>query len=110
MHIYYIYHIPGVKFGCTSNLRERIARYPIATRKRIEIYETFVGVSPLAASRRERELNVQFGYPTGWSYAARRFAMRKIIVTPQPKYCDTWGDPKLYITHCKPRLTPVSKI
>ena len=56
---YYIYHIPGVKYGCTQNYPERPA-------SQSEVYElTEMHTDIMIASKREKELNIAAGYP--WS-------------------------------------------
>jgi len=55
--MYYIYHIPNVKIGCTHNLIERFAG-----RRHIqyEVLETYNDIK--IASQREIELQIQYGY------------------------------------------------
>ena len=55
--IYYLYHIPNVKIGCTHNLIERFSG-----RKHIqyEVLETYSNIE--IASKREIELQHQYGY------------------------------------------------
>ena len=56
---FYIYHIPGRKYGCTQN-------YPARPASQSDIYElTEVHTDIMVASEREKELNVDAGYP--WS-------------------------------------------
>ena len=58
MKTYYIYHIPGVKIGCTSQLKKRMKDQYFNSweilEEHTEIYE---------ASNREIELQKQYGYP-----------------------------------------------
>jgi hypothetical protein len=56
--MYYIYHIPGVKIGCTANPKLRI-QYRQGF-KNYEILETHTDVH--IASERELELQKQYGY------------------------------------------------
>ena len=55
--MYYIYHIPGVKIGCTQNLKRRMKehKYP-----NYEVLETHIDIE--IASERERQLQKQYGY------------------------------------------------
>lgn len=56
--MYYIYHIPGKKIGCTTNPKRRIEqnqRY-----KEYQILETHTDIN--IASQREIELQKQYGY------------------------------------------------
>jgi len=55
--MYYIYHIPGVKIGCTKNLKSRINQQ---TKGKYEILETHTDIN--IASQRELELQKQYGY------------------------------------------------
>ena len=54
---YYIYHIPGRKYGCTQN-------YPARPASQSDIYElTEVHTDIMIASKREKELNIAAQYP-----------------------------------------------
>jgi hypothetical protein len=55
--MYYIYHIPGVKVGCTKNLTTRMKRQGFSE---YEILETHTDID--IASNREIELQNQYGY------------------------------------------------
>jgi hypothetical protein len=57
--MYYIYHIPSVKIGCTRNPKDRI--YYRQKYKIYEILETHTDI--YIASDREIELQKQYGYP-----------------------------------------------
>jgi len=57
MKTYTIYHIPGVKIGCTNNLKKRLKQLKL---KDCEILETHTDID--IASNREVELQIQFGY------------------------------------------------
>lgn len=57
MKTYYIYHIPGVKIGCTSNLERRVKQQ---TKGDWELLETHTDID--IASQREQELQKQYGY------------------------------------------------
>ena len=56
--MYYIYHIPNVKIGCTKNPKNRIKQQ---TNGEYEILETHI--DKFIASKRELELQKQYGYP-----------------------------------------------
>lgn len=58
MKTYYIYHIPGVKIGCTNNIKNRFRRYDVDIK--YEILETHSDI--YIASEREIELQKQYGY------------------------------------------------
>jgi hypothetical protein len=55
--MYYIYHIKGVKIGCTKNLTRRMREQGF---EEYEILETHENID--VASKREIELQNQFGY------------------------------------------------
>ena len=57
--MYYIYHIIGEKIGCTKNPNNRIKQQ---TSNNYEILETHTDID--IASKREIELQKQYGYPT----------------------------------------------
>lgn len=54
---YYIYHIPGVKIGCSYNVQKRMTHYKKCN---FEILETYSDI--YKASDREIELQKQYGY------------------------------------------------
>jgi hypothetical protein len=55
--MYYIYHIPGVKIGCTKNLKSRIRNQGFTE---YEVLEEHYDIN--IASDRERELQRNYGY------------------------------------------------
>ena len=57
MKIYYIYHIDGVKIGCTSELEHRMRQQGFTDWEVLEQYEDIH-----VASDREIELQKQYGY------------------------------------------------
>jgi hypothetical protein len=57
MNTYYIYHIPGVKIGCSQNIKKRINHQKFS---HYEILEEHSDV--YLASKREQELQKQYGY------------------------------------------------
>lgn len=58
MKTYYIYHIPGVKIGCTDNVKQRVVKHQLYNQ--YEILETHSDI--YIASDREIELQKQYGY------------------------------------------------
>jgi hypothetical protein len=56
--MYYIYHIKGVKFGCTDNPEYRVKKQGYTE---YTIHETHTDI--YLASDREQELNREYGYP-----------------------------------------------
>jgi hypothetical protein len=77
---YYIYHIPGVKYGCTQNYPERPA-------SQSEVYQlTEMHTDIMIASKREKDLNIAADYP--WSdtqYYYKMVEMGKTGATSQLK-------------------------
>jgi hypothetical protein len=63
--MYYIYHIPGIKVGCTSNLKNRMKQQGFTE---YEVLETHTDID--IASDREIELQNQYGYsePSNTNY------------------------------------------
>ena len=55
--IYYIYHIPGVKIGCTKHLESRMKKQGFTD---WDILETHTDIQ--LASNREKELQKEYGY------------------------------------------------
>jgi hypothetical protein len=55
---YYIYHIPGIKIGCTTNIEHRMQEQSFTT---WEVLEEYTDI--MIASERERELQISYGYP-----------------------------------------------
>lgn len=55
--MYYIYHIPGVKIGCTNNLERRIREQGFNEYELLEQH-----TDKFIASNREKELQKQYGY------------------------------------------------
>lgn len=76
MKTYYIYHIPGVKIGCTNNIKARFRHYD--NDAKYEILETYSDI--YIASEREIELQKQYGY--------------KVDTVPYWKVIITWGGDK----------------
>jgi hypothetical protein len=57
MKIYYIYHIEGIKIGCSINPKQRVKRQGYS---KFEIIETHTNED--IASYRERQLQIAYGY------------------------------------------------
>ena len=55
--MYYIYHIPGVKIGCTNNLERRIREQKFNDYELLEEHN-----DKFLAANRERELQKEYGY------------------------------------------------
>jgi hypothetical protein len=55
--MYYIYHIPGVKIGCTSNIKRRMKEQGFISYEILEKYS-----NAIIASKREIELQKEYGY------------------------------------------------
>jgi hypothetical protein len=58
--IFTIYHVPGVKIGCTYNLKRRLKEQGLLDTE-WEVLETHTDEN--IASKREKELQKQYGYP-----------------------------------------------
>ena len=59
--MYYLYHIPNVKIGCTNNPKRRIKSQGYTD---YEILETHDCID--TASKREKELQDEYGYVEAW--------------------------------------------
>jgi len=83
--MFYIYHIPGVKIGCTQNLKRRVEYGQKC--KNYEILEEHFDED--VASKRERELQKQYGYRVDskeYNLARFRFLQKKGNEVTQKKY------------------------
>jgi ribosomal protein L37AE/L43A len=58
--MYYIYHIPGKKIGCTHNIKSRLKKYRPEGIFNFDILETHTDI--YIASNRELELQKEYGY------------------------------------------------
>lgn len=74
---HYIYHIPGRKFGCTTNYESRRVNYGSDVRKVMHVHEVCVGCTDQEAGDRERYWNLLFGYKPGPHYGAAADSYRK---------------------------------
>jgi ribosomal protein L37AE/L43A len=59
--MYYIYHIEGIKIGCTSNIKSRLKKYKSEGIFQFDIIETHTDI--YKASEREMKLQKEYGYP-----------------------------------------------
>jgi hypothetical protein len=89
--MYYIYHIPGVKIGCTTNIEKRINQQGFTE---YELLETHTDIK--IASKRERELQNQYGYKVDkilYSTSIYHFnkAKSKIDYSKNGKRLANWG-------------------
>lgn len=55
--MYTIYHIPGIKIGCSKNIKARVKQQGFIEYEILEVHE-----DRFTASERERELQKKFGY------------------------------------------------
>jgi hypothetical protein len=72
---YHIYHIPGVKIGCTSNIKSRLKKYRLDNIFNFDILETHTNI--YTASKREIELQKQYGYKVDHVPYYHSFEMQK---------------------------------
>lgn len=57
MKTYYIYHVPGIKIGCTTNIKRRMSQQGFTNWEILEEHEDIY-----LASDRELELQTEYGY------------------------------------------------
>jgi hypothetical protein len=57
MKLYYIYHVPGIKVGCTSEPQKRLKIQSHSQYQLLEVYEDII-----EASNREIEIQKMMGY------------------------------------------------
>ncbi len=62
--MYYIYHIKGIKIGCTNNIQRRMKQQGFVEYEILEEHEDME-----TASKREKELQKQYGYRIDSGYA-----------------------------------------
>ena len=72
--MYYIYHIPGVKIGCSKEPEKRIADQGYTDYEILEQHD-----DPQIAGDRERELQKEYGYPVDHSHYAASLANRSAM-------------------------------
>ena len=92
--MYYIYHIPGVKIGCTINPKRRIENHQKC--KNYEILEEHIDEKE--AATRELELQRQYGYKVDskeYNLNRFRFLQKRGLKVTQKKYTKedfgNWG-------------------
>jgi len=88
--MYYIYHIPGVKIGCTKNLKNRLSQQ---TKGDWELLEEHNDIH--IASEREIELQKQYGYKvdTATYYnSVKGYSKEKIIKAGRASATKQWKE------------------
>ena len=97
---YYIYHIPGIKIGCTKSLNRRIKQQGY---KDYEILETHTCISK--ASTREIELQKEYGYKVDFA----RYEHSSKIGKLTPEQCSKGGKAKAP-KHVKDRMSIIGSM
>jgi hypothetical protein len=87
---YYIYHIEGVKIGCTKNVKTRMSRQK---NPNYTILETHDDIN--TAANREKELNIQYGYK--WNDGQDYRAITKITGRSKDTITELYGKPVIAI-------------
>ncbi len=77
---YYIYEIPGVKIGCTNNIKRRVQQQKCTQYKVLETHADII-----EASRREIELQKQYGYKVD------KTPYYKTLLSPTTEGCSKAG-------------------
>lgn len=88
--MYYIYHIPRVKIGCTQNPNNRIKQQ---TKGDYEILETHTDID--VASEREIELQKQYGYKvdtSNYSQAIKGYSKENVIKAGKASATKSWKE------------------
>jgi hypothetical protein len=86
--MYYIYHIPGVKIGCTKNLGNRMRQ----TKLDWEVLETHSDID--IASKREIELQKQYGYKidtSTYKQSTKAFKIQNVIKAGKVSATKSWN-------------------
>lgn len=86
--MYYIYHIPGKKVGCTKNPNSRLRQQNATT---YEILETHSDI--YIASKREIELQKQYGYKVDtctYYNAIKGFNVKNVIKAGKASATKSW--------------------
>jgi hypothetical protein len=87
--MYYIYHIPGVKIGCTKNLGNRMRQ----TKLDWEVLETHSDID--IASKREIELQKQYGYKidtSTYKQSTKAFKIQNVIKAGKVSATKQWKE------------------
>jgi hypothetical protein len=88
--MYYIYHIPGKKVGCTKNPNSRLRQQNAKT---YEILETHSDIH--IASKREIELQKQYGYKVDtctYYDSTKEFKIENVIKAGQVSATKSWKE------------------
>jgi hypothetical protein len=88
--MYYIYHIPGVKIGCTKNLKNRLSQQ---TKGDWELLEEHNDIH--IASEREIELQKQYGYKVDtatYEKSVSGYSKEKIIKAGRASATKQWQE------------------
>ena len=86
--MYYIYHIPGVKIGCTKNISNRVSQQ---TKGYFEILETHTDID--VASQREIELQKEYGYKVDkatYKESIKKFKQSTVIKAGKASAIKSW--------------------
>jgi hypothetical protein len=86
--MYYIYHIPGVKIGCTKNPKNRLRQQKAVN---YEILETHNDI--YIASNRELELQKEYGYPidtTNYMNSIKGYSKQNVIKAGKASATKSW--------------------
>jgi hypothetical protein len=111
MKLYYIYHVPGIKIGCTEQPSVRLKKQGF---NNWEILETYTDI--YEASNRERLLQLEYGYRVDeslyyksrskWgSYASSKVKNRHAFTTQQAKEAGLKGVKNHWINNKDAALT-----
>jgi uncharacterized lipoprotein NlpE involved in copper resistance len=88
--MYYIYHIPGKKIGCTKNPKSRIKQQGV---ENYEILETHTDIH--IASKREMELQKEYGYKVDsctYYDSTKEFKIENVIKAGQASATKSWKE------------------
>lgn len=88
--MYYIYHIPGKKIGCTKNPNSRLRQ------QNVDVYEILETHSDIhIASKREIELQKQFGYnvdKTTYYNSTKEFKIENVKIAGKASATKSWKE------------------
>ena len=88
--MYYIYHIPGKKIGCTKNPKNRIKQQCV---ENYEILETHLDIH--IASKREIELQKEYGYKVDtctYYDSTKEFKIESVIKAGKASATKSWKE------------------
>lgn len=86
--MYYIYHIPNVKIGCTHNLQNRLRQQ---TKGEWEILETHTDID--IASQRELQLQKEYGYEVDkstYKESVQNFKLESVVKAGRASATKSW--------------------